>query len=380
MINEIESLGGFAQCVSSRDDIIYCIEVLKENSEKAVEILADSILNSTFPEEELEESRAVANFQLEEIDAAVISKDLIQRAAYQGSPLGNHHFCPIERLNEVTKEKLMNFKSNYYFGENSFISATGIDHDLFVSLVEKKFSNFPSGNIKSIQRGSSKYVGGLLKLERQLKEPFVKVSLAFEVGGWQDMDSAITTCVIQKLLGGGSSFSAGGPGKGMYSKLFLEVLNREYWVESIEAFMTISDETGLLGIDCACPPEAVTNAIVTIVTQLMKLACVPVTDEELSRAKNMLKSSLMMNLESNLVLSEDLTRQYMTFGIREDPTLTCDKIDKVTKEDIMNLTKVMLAKQPSIACVGHDLSHAPTYSDIQDFVKRFYTQNIKPSQ
>lgn len=64
-----------------------------------------------------------------------------------------------------------------------------------------------------------------MKNERHLREPFIKVCLGFEVGGWTS-DSFTTVCVLQQLLGGGSSFSAGGPGKGMYSRLYREVLNR----------------------------------------------------------------------------------------------------------------------------------------------------------
>ena len=39
-------------------------------------------------------------------------------------------------------------------------------------------------------------------------------------------DDFVTTCVLSTLMGGGGSFSAGGPGKGMYSRLYTNVLNR----------------------------------------------------------------------------------------------------------------------------------------------------------
>jgi mitochondrial-processing peptidase subunit alpha len=67
----------------------------------------------------------------------------------------------------------------------------------------------------------------------------------------------VPTCVLQVLLGGGDSFSAGGPGKGMYSRLYREVLNRHFWVESAEAFTSMHTESGLLGIaGAAQPPDA----------------------------------------------------------------------------------------------------------------------------
>ena len=59
-----------------------------------------------------------------------------------------------------------------------------------------------------IARKPSVYTGGLCVNERELKEPFTRVCLAFECGGWSD-PSLVPLCVMQVLLGGGSSFSAG---------------------------------------------------------------------------------------------------------------------------------------------------------------------------
>jgi mitochondrial-processing peptidase subunit alpha len=75
-----------------------------------------------------------------------------------------------------------------------------------------------------------------------------------QVGGWND-DRFVPTCVLQTLLGGGDSFSAGGPGKGMNSRLYTQVLNKYFWAESAEAFTSMHTESGLLGIAGAAPPN-----------------------------------------------------------------------------------------------------------------------------
>jgi processing peptidase subunit alpha len=53
----------------------------------------------------------------------------------------------------------------------------------------------------------------------------------------------VTACVLQTLLGGGSSFLAGGPAKGMYSRMYQQVLNRYGWMETAEAFTTFANES-----------------------------------------------------------------------------------------------------------------------------------------
>ena len=81
---------------------------------------------------------------------------------------------------------------------------------------------------RKLQTKPSNYKGGL-KLINVPDLPYTHVSVAFDSGhGWHG-DDVIPACVLHSLLGGGDSFSAGGPGKGMYSRLYREVLNRYYW-------------------------------------------------------------------------------------------------------------------------------------------------------
>jgi processing peptidase subunit alpha len=393
LIAEVESLGGMVQCISTRESIIYCIDVLREHSEQALDILADTILNPLFPEEELEESRQIITFQKDQLPAEMFSRDALQVAAYEGSPLSNFHFCPEEKLEGVTKEKLLAFRDSYFFGGNCVISGAiaGMDHDEFVKLVSEKFGPMRSdsstgavsavaenrGNMQS--RKPSVYSGGLKQETRTLQEPFIKIAIAFEIGGWQD-DMLVPTCVLQQLLGGGSSFSAGGPGKGMYTRLYTQVLNTQYWAESVEAFLSIHDDSGVFGIDGACPPHAVQSLMQTSIEQLCKLGVEDVSPVELNRAKNMLKSMMMTQLESRLVLCEDIARQFSTYGRRELPRVMCEKIEAVTAADLRKVGERMMQSPISISCVGHDLQHVPNIESINNFVNHYRANLIASKQ
>jgi len=246
-----------------------------------------------------------------------------------------------------------------------------------VQLVERLFSTLPSGS--ETTPSTPVYSGGLVKNERPLQEPFVKVAIAYPVGGWKD-DRLVTCCVLQQLLGGGSSFSAGGPGKGMYTRLYRELLNQHHWVESAEAFMVVHNEAGLLGIDGACAPEFVKDLIREIVFHLCRLSVEPVSEIELSRAKNMLKSMMLMQLESRLILCEDIARQFIIYGKRSAPEEICAKIDAVTQADIIKVAAGMLENKVSVGCAGHDLSHVPSLADIEAFIQQMKLVISKEAQ
>jgi len=374
LIEEVEQLGGMVQCIASRENIVYVMDVMRHQVKEAVDILADTTLQPIFPEEELLESRMVAEFQQQELPSEVFSRDLVQRAAYQKYPLGNHHFCPVPLVQNVTEPIIRDFQSKYFFGENCIVAIAGLDHETAVRLVREKFSILRAGERQADGLdlvGKSEFTGGMLTQERELKEPFAKLAMGFEVGGWSD-ERLVAVCVLQQLLGGGSSFSAGGPGKGMFTRLYTQVLNRYYWTESIEAFVSIHEHSGMLGIDGACPPDKLVNLIQVIMQQFSALALVPVPQHELTRAKNMLKSSMMMQLESRLVQCEDIARQFATYGKRDSPSVMCDKIDAVTAEDIMEVAQSMMKCAPAIGAVGADLSHLPPYEAIAEYCSAMY--------
>jgi len=57
----------------------------------------------------------------------------------------------------------------------------------------------------------------------------------------------VPMAVLQMMMGGGASFSAGGPGKGMHSRLYERVLNRYHFAQSALSFNAIYDDTAIFG-------------------------------------------------------------------------------------------------------------------------------------
>lgn len=121
----------------------------------------------------------------------------------------------------------------------------------------------------------------------------------------------------------------------MYSRLYVNVLNNYHWVNGATALHTSYSDGGLFTISCACPPEDVSVSRRVLVpdcdvyiskvsdaqTQVGKIevviysemgnACNHLTQEELDRAKNMLKGLFLMNLESLPIISEDICRFFL---------------------------------------------------------------------
>lgn len=197
----------------------------------------------------------------------------------------------------------------------------------------------------------SRYTGGFLSLPKIPPPPnpalprLSHIHLAFEALPISSED-IYALATLQTLLGGGGSFSAGGPGKGMYSRLYTNVLNQHGWVESCVAFNHSYTDSGLFGISSSCSPARVSNMLDVMCRELHALTLdtgfSAIQQGEMSRAKNQLRSSLLMNLESRMVELEDLGRQVQVHGRKVGVKEMCRKINALTVKDLRRVAKQVL--------------------------------------
>ncbi|KAH7342779.1 peptidase M16 inactive domain-containing protein [Rhexocercosporidium sp. MPI-PUGE-AT-0058] len=197
----------------------------------------------------------------------------------------------------------------------------------------------------------SQYTGGFLSLPslpppiNASLPPLTHIHLAFEALPISS-DDIYALATLQTLLGGGGSFSAGGPGKGMYSRLYTNVLNQHGWVESCVAFNHSYTDSGLFGISSSCSPGNVVNMLDVMCRELQALTLdsgyASLQTAEVNRAKNQLRSSLLMNLESRMVELEDLGRQVQVHGRKVGVREMCRKIDELTVSDLRRVARIVV--------------------------------------
>lgn len=195
------------------------------------------------------------------------------------------------------------------------------------------------------------YTGGFLSLPTQPPSPnpmmpaFTHIHLAFE-GLPISSDDIYALATLQTLLGGGGSFSAGGPGKGMYSRLYTNVLNQYGWVESCVAFNHSYTDSGLFGIAATCFPGRTAKMLEIMCRELYGLTLdsgfMALGEIEVNRAKNQLRSSLLMNLESRMVELEDLGRQVQVHGRKVPVHEMTKKISELTIRDLRRVARIVV--------------------------------------
>ncbi|KAF8527449.1 mitochondrial processing peptidase [Hysterangium stoloniferum] len=406
MAEAIHSLGGQIFCSSSRESIMYQSSSFAQSTSTALRLIAETVLRPAFTDDEVAEQREAARYEIREINSKpeMILPEILHQVAYGNHGLGNPLLCPDDRVDVLDGDAMRDFMEQWYRPERMVVAGAGMQHGELVEWADKYFAGLkpadaamhipeplpvrqplsrsavqnsplhplppasaPLSLYKSLSRAASSYLyphssqpvttsapmampptqytGGHCFVHRPELE-FNHLYLAFEGVGIYDND-VYALATIQILLGGGGSFSAGGPGKGMYSRLYTHILNHHPQIDHCASFHHIYTDSSLFGLFASFLPSSPATAkssqyygstpsqvLPHLTHQLSLLLYQDVPHVELNRAKNQLKSSLMMALESRAVEVEDLGRQILVHNRKVPVTEMCDRIDEVTEVDI----------------------------------------------
>jgi processing peptidase subunit alpha len=363
VVREIEAIGGNVLASASREQMAYSIDTTRATVPEALEILTDCVINPKFELWEVKEAldRMKEDVKNLEDNPQTTLLEALHSAAYSGG-LSQPLIAPKGVVSSLTPEVAREFVNELYTGARMCLSGAGVEHNELVRLAEPLLGDLPAG---MVGEPPSQYIGG--DWRQFAAGPLTHGVLAFEhAGGWNDVKGSVVATVLQYLLGGGGSFSAGGPGKGMHSRLYTRVLNQYHWMHNCTAMTSIYNNTGLVGIFASAESSHAEDMVAVMCKEIESVAQ-DLTDVELARAKSAAASSVLMNLESRAVVSEDIGRQVLTYGHRKPINEFIQEIEKVSVADVKKAVTEMMKKPPTMATIG-DVASVPRYDLVS---KRF---------
>nr|ANM86770.1 mitochondrial processing peptidase A subunit [Stygiella incarcerata] len=158
--------------------------------------------------------------------------------------------------------------------------------------------------------------------------------------------------VVRFLLGGGSSFSIGGPGRGMHSRLYQNLLCVHPWIESAFGMVEAGAEEGLIGVMGSAPHEYAPQLTVELLQEWLRLTFDRVSDEELERAKNQLQVQTMQTMEDRANLCDEMGREILVLHEEFSPESMRHSIEQVTAEQVQQCMRNASLSDPIIGCYG----------------------------
>jgi processing peptidase subunit alpha len=361
IVREMLNIGANVMCSTSREHTVYSADCLKPYAPRVLHTLADVITNHAFDPQEIKAAKDsyTAENQERADQADVQIMEGIHKAAYGNNTVGLSLYASDYNLTGFDSESLQAWSDAQYTAKNMVVGAVGVDHAEFAKDVEYLFRNVSTA--EPAAPPADVYTGGESRIHKPEVDPMTHLAVAFETASWNS-DDLVPMCVLQTMMGGGGSFSAGGPGKGMYSRLYENVLNRHGWVESAQSFNSIFNDTALFGIYGICGPESAPQLASVLLDQFDGMAGA-VDPTELVRAKKQLQAAVNMQLETRGLQLEDMGRQLLIYGKVQSAQDMCKQIDGVSAADIQRVAKTMLKTAPSVASFGN-IDQVPLYHQI----------------
>ena len=117
---------------------------------------------------------------------------------------------------------------------------------------------------------------------------------------------------MNTLIGSATSFSSGGPGKGMYCRSITNLMQKYNFVDGASAVSSHFTDSGIFGMSIMGPGSHSSDLMHVLTDEMNKLTD-KISDEELNRAKNILKMNILMAMERKEDRLEEIARNYMTF-------------------------------------------------------------------
>ncbi|XP_051140850.1 probable mitochondrial-processing peptidase subunit beta, mitochondrial [Andrographis paniculata] len=359
---EIENIGGHLNAYTSREQTTFYAKVMDKDVPHALDVLADILQNSKFEESRIIREREVILREMEEVEGQTeeVIFDHLHATAFQYTPLGRTILGPAENVKRIGKEHLQKYISTHYTAPRMVIAAAGaVKHEDIVEQVKKLFTKLSTDTTSTsdlVAAEPSAFTGSEVRLIDD-DIPLAQFSIAFEGASWTDPDS-IALMVIQSMLGTWNK-NAGG-GKHMGSELAQMVGINEI-AESMMAFNTNYIDTGLFGVYAVAKPDCLDDLSYAIMYQLTKL-CYRVSDADVIRARNQLKSSLLLHLDGTSPIAEDIGRQLITYGRRIPFAELCARIDSVDAGTVKRVAdRFIFDKDVAIAAVG-PIQSLPDYN------------------
>ncbi|XP_075230029.1 ubiquinol-cytochrome c reductase core protein 1 [Lycorma delicatula] len=359
---EVENMGAHLNAYTSREQTVFYAKCLKNDVPKALEILADIIQNSKLGESEIERERGVILREMQEVETNLqeVVFDHLHSVAFQGTPLGRTILGPTINIKSISRADLVEYITSYYTpGRIVLAGAGGVDHEELVKLADKLFGSSKPKFDVNIPQASCRFTGSEVRVRDDLM-PLAHIAIAIEGCGWESADN-IPLMIANTLIGAWERSQGGGVNN---ASRLARAAATDGLAHSFQSFNTCYKDTGLWGTYFVCDRLTIDDMLFNIQEEWMRL-CTQVTSSEVERAKNLLKTNMLLQLDGTTPVCEDIGRQILCYGRRIPLNELEARIDSVTPEQVRDVcTKYIYDQCPAVAAVG-PVEQLPDYNRIR---------------
>lgn len=319
--DEMESLGAQINAFTSREMTCYYTISTSEHLYRCMEMLSDMMFNSEFSDKEIEKEK---NVVLEEISRSLddpedVCAEGLSTAFYGDTAMGRPILGSPENVKGFTRNDVVNYIRGHYLPSSTVISIAGyFDQDEAIELVNKLFADkFTSFGAVTLPERVNPAGGSFVKFK-----DFEQASVGFAFPGYvYSSELRDTATLVANVFGGAMS-----------SRLFQSVREQKGLVYDIYATTGAYRSNGSFGIYFGLNPARVKDATSTIRDEIIKLKNGGLTQKELQKGIEQLKSATVLGAESSGSIMRANGRNVLLTGELFDVDKRISDILSITEE------------------------------------------------
>ncbi|GAA3763535.1 M16 family metallopeptidase [Terriglobus aquaticus] len=344
LARETDAIGGNLDAFTGKETVCFNIKVLDENVPRAMDILADLVLHPTFAADDIQREQSVIleEIKMDEDNPDYLVHELHVANFWKGDPLARSILGTAKTVSSFDADAVRSFHAARFTPANMVFSAAGnLEHDSMLALIEEHFGGLQPGDFTH-DRSPAPVATPHITLRN--KKSLEQVQLCLGVPSPAvDSPDRFVLYLLNNILGGGMS-----------SRLFQTVREEAGLAYSIYSELSPFRDTGALNIYAGTSIEKTPEMIELILKELRLLKDEPVSDEELTRAKDQSKGNIILGLESSASRMSNLARQQMYYGRFISTEEITEEVNRVSAADIQRVAReLFIPERISLTLLGN---------------------------
>lgn len=336
-----DEIGGHVNAFTSKEVTCYYAKVLDQHFSIALEVLADMFFDSVFDEQEIEKEKKVVIEEIRMVEDTPddLVHDLLSEASMANHPLGLPVLGTVDSVESFTRDDLLEYKNKMYHPHRIVIALAGNLPDDFITQIEQYFNYAEVEDVVEIREAP--VFTSQVKVKEKSTE---QTHLCLGLPGLSMKDVRIYTLILLNNILGGN----------MSSRLFQEIREERGLAYSVYSYHSAHRDSGIFAI-YAGTKHGQEDEVVTCIRQILNDICQKgVQASELNKAKEQLKGSMMLGLESTNNRMSRLGRNELLLERHWSLDEIIEEVERITLDEVNELAQMLFSQPMSLALISPD--------------------------
>jgi predicted Zn-dependent peptidase len=327
----INDIGGIYNAYTDKELTAYHVKISSDHLVEVLDYLSDNLINPINSKEEFnrEKNVVIEDIKMHKDRPMEEVIELFEENIFTEKSLGRRIAGTVESVRKIKHEELLEFEQDHYIAENIVVVICGnlgnLTEEKVVCEAEKYFTAKSGKKSEIITSGTldvAREVSGQRKTEQ------TNLIIGFAGPGLRDLEDRYAFKILAEILGGSSS-----------SRMFVEVREKLGLAYAAETEHIAYSDAGSLVTLANVAHENIEKASRAIINEYRKIVKDGPKDEEIKRAKELMKSAISIGMEDSENLAESLMRMEIIHEKLMAPEEVIAKFEEVTAKDVIRVAK-----------------------------------------